>query len=80
MSSLPKPSIEGKKEGSDWLLVDAGPYIIHLFTPKAREQYDLEGLWANVPDDPLLRVENSGLNADQLKEKVESSVGKSITN
>ncbi|KAG2182807.1 hypothetical protein INT44_005787, partial [Umbelopsis vinacea] len=73
MSSLPKPSVEGKNEGSDWLLVDAGPFIIHLFTPQARAQYDLEGLWSNVPDDPLLRVENSGMNADQLKEKVENS-------
>lgn len=80
MSSLPKPSIEGQKEGSDWLLVDAGPYIIHLFTPDAREQYDLEGLWANVPDDPLLRIENSGMNTDQLREKLENSVGKPITN
>ncbi|CAO3663768.1 unnamed protein product [Umbelopsis ramanniana] len=80
MNALPKPSIEGKNEGSDWLLVDAGPFIIHLFTPQARVQYDLEGLWSNVPDDPLLRIENSGLNADQLKEKVENSFGKTITN
>ncbi|KAG2182093.1 hypothetical protein INT43_007020 [Umbelopsis isabellina] len=80
MSSLPKPNVEGQKEGSDWLLVDAGPFIIHLFTPEARVQYDLENLWANVPDDPLLRVESKGLNADQLKDEVEQSIGKPVIN
>lgn len=80
MSSLPKPSVEGQKEGSDWLLVDAGPFIIHLFTPEARVQYDLENLWANVPDDPLLHIESKGLNADQLKDEVEQSVGKPVIN
>jgi ribosome-associated protein len=35
---------EGYKEGS-WILVDYGPVICHVFTPQAREFYNLERLW-----------------------------------
>ncbi|HXW77138.1 MAG TPA: ribosome silencing factor [Candidatus Eremiobacteraceae bacterium] len=36
---------EGYSEGS-WILVDYGPVIVHVFTPQAREFYDLERLWS----------------------------------
>jgi ribosome-associated protein len=29
----------------DWVLVDAGDVIVHLFRPEVREYYDLEGMW-----------------------------------
>lgn len=32
--------------GSDWLLIDAGDVIIHLFRPEARAFYRLEKIWA----------------------------------
>lgn len=35
---------EGYNDGS-WILVDYGPVIVHVFTPQAREFYDLERLW-----------------------------------
>lgn len=34
----------------DWVLVDAGDIIIHLFKPEVREFYDLEKIW-DQPDD-----------------------------
>ncbi|KAF2956058.1 ribosome silencing factor [Marinitoga sp. 38H-ov] len=34
-----------KDKGYEWLIVDGGSIIVHLFTEKAREFYDLEGLW-----------------------------------
>lgn len=37
---------EGDKD-SDWTLVDLGSVIVHIMTPKAREFYDLEGLWSS---------------------------------
>ncbi|MBL4739776.1 MAG: ribosome silencing factor [Sneathiella sp.] len=37
--------IEGKANG-DWVLVDAGDIIIHLFRPEVREFYNLEKIWA----------------------------------
>jgi len=37
--------IEGM-EAAEWLLVDLGDMIIHLFLPEARESFQLERLWA----------------------------------
>lgn len=28
-----------------WILIDFGEIVIHVFTPKTRAIYDLEGLW-----------------------------------
>ena len=41
---------EGYNDGT-WVLVDYGPVIVHVFTPAAREFYNLERLWAK----PVLR-------------------------
>lgn len=40
-------SIEGKKHG-DWVLIDAGDVLIHLFRPEVREFYKLEKLWGDA--------------------------------
>lgn len=37
--------VEGK-DGSDWVLVDAGDIIVHLFKPDARLHYNLEKMWS----------------------------------
>jgi ribosome silencing factor RsfS/YbeB/iojap len=29
----------------DWVLVDAGDVIVHIFRPEVRDYYDLEGMW-----------------------------------
>lgn len=50
--------IEGL-ESCDWVLVDAGDIIVHLFTPEAREYYKLEKMWtmpAMKPDAVLEAV------------------------
>ena len=31
---------------SDWVLVDAGDVIVHIFRPEVRTYYDLEGMWS----------------------------------
>ena len=38
-------SVEGK-ESCDWVVLDAGDVIIHLFRPEVREMYNLEQMWA----------------------------------
>lgn len=38
--------IEGKENGSDWVLVDLGSIVIHLFRPETRQMYDLESMWS----------------------------------
>ena len=37
--------VEGIRNG-DWVLVDAGDIIIHLFRSEVREYYGLEKMWA----------------------------------
>ena len=37
--------IEGKDAG-DWVLIDAGDVIVHVFRPEVREFYQLEKMWA----------------------------------
>lgn len=36
--------MEGKSVG-DWVLLDAGDIIVHLFRPEVREFYQLEKMW-----------------------------------
>ena len=42
------PRIEGLETG-DWVLIDAGDIIVHVFRPEIREFYSLEKMWA-APD------------------------------
>lgn len=39
--------IEGKSEG-EWVLIDAGEMIIHLFQAETRAFYNLDGLWGDA--------------------------------
>lgn len=39
-----RPSAEGLPFG-DWVLVDAGDIIVHLFRPEQRSHYNLEKMW-----------------------------------
>lgn len=40
--------IEGR-EDLRWVLMDYGDWVAHVFLDEAREFYDLERLWADVP-------------------------------
>jgi ribosome-associated protein len=45
----PKPrTIEGLNDLS-WVLMDFGPFVVHVFSSEARAYYDLERLWNDVP-------------------------------
>lgn len=37
--------VEGQ-ESCDWVLVDAGDVIVHIFRPEARKYYNLEKMWS----------------------------------
>jgi ribosome-associated protein len=51
--------VEGKTEGQ-WILLDYGDVVVHLFYGPVREIYDLEGLWM---DAPRIEPEQWGLKA-----------------
>jgi ribosome-associated protein len=38
---------EGQADGG-WVLMDYGDVIVHIFAPKVREMYDLEGFWSEA--------------------------------
>ena len=42
-----------REDGFAWVLLDCGSVIVHLFTPSAREFYQLEHLWGDAPRIPL---------------------------
>ncbi len=50
-AGLKRIRIEGAG-GSDWVLIDAGDIVVHLFKPDARALYALERMWGAELDEP----------------------------
>ena len=49
------PTIEGVDDPNpNWLVIDAGSIVVHVFHEDARSEYDLEGLWGR--SDTVTRV------------------------
>jgi ribosome-associated protein len=51
-AGLMRVQIEGAG-GSDWVLIDAGDIIVHLFKPEARARYALEKMWGEDLDEAV---------------------------
>jgi ribosome-associated protein len=45
-------SVEGYQQ-AEWVLVDYGDFLVHIFSPKSRAYYDLERLWRNAKQVPV---------------------------
>ena len=59
-AGLQDMKVEGQP-ACDWVLIDAGDVIIHLFRPEVREFYNLERIWsetARAPVSPEAVVKN----------------------
>ena len=51
-AGLKRVRIEGAG-GSDWVLIDAGDIVVHLFKPEARTMYALEKMWGEDLDEAV---------------------------
>ncbi len=49
-AGLKRVQVEGAG-GSDWVLLDAGDIVVHLFKPEARAMYALEKMWSAELDE-----------------------------
>ncbi|UZE51991.1 ribosome silencing factor [Rhodopseudomonas sp. P2A-2r] len=47
-TGIKKIHVEGLPN-CDWVLIDSGDVIVHVFRPEVREFYNLERLWSQTP-------------------------------
>lgn len=51
------PAVEGAADpAAEWLVVDAGSVVVHVFSEAARKEYNLEGLWGREGGANITRV------------------------
>jgi ribosome-associated protein len=62
-----EPGVEGR-DCDDWMVVDCGPVIVHIFDAVGRAYYDLETHWAAARQDGPHEL-YAGLDLDELCEK-----------
>ena len=57
---IKKVSVEGQSQ-CNWVLIDAGDVVIHLFQPEVREFYNIEKMWG-YPVTDKSEVHRDGLS------------------
>ncbi|WP_052590718.1 ribosome silencing factor [Halobacteriovorax marinus] len=67
-------SREGSRKGDDWILLDFGDIIVHVFLDVSRSVYDLDNLWENAKE---VEIPNSYYFSSDDEEKSEDATGKS---
>lgn len=48
-----KPMAVEGRAGSNWVLIDYGSVVVHVFKPEVRDFYRLDRLWGEAPRVPL---------------------------
>ncbi|GAB3645188.1 RsfS/YbeB/iojap family protein [Glycomyces tarimensis] len=62
---------EGKGGGEQWVLLDYGEIVVHVFHQEARQYFGLDGLWKDCPQIPFtdaaLNGSRSGEDAEEQR-------------
>jgi ribosome-associated protein len=59
-----RPEHREGRSGAEWILLDYGRFVVHIFSERARLYYDLERLWRAAPKyDIPATGEDSGNNS-----------------
>lgn len=66
--------IEGFDPG-DWILVDLGDIVVHIFTQKAREYYDIESHWEHMVEYVKSRRGSRSHQAEESPSSTEQDAG-----
>lgn len=69
--------IEGY-ENAEWVLLDYGDLVVHVFSPRARQYYDLERLWRDgkaIEIEKLLAPAVARRSGAKTRKKTESQPG-----
>lgn len=51
-----RPRVIDGTPASQWTVIDFGSVIVHVLSPKMREQYQLESLWGDAPKVDALKL------------------------
>lgn len=62
-------SKEGSHQDTDWILIDLGDIIIHIFQEMSRDIYDLDNLWSKAP---RVTIPNEYYMSDDAADKAAS--------
>lgn len=54
-------SKEGLNDTADWILIDLGDFIVHIFQESSRDVYDIDGLW----DAPQVEIPNEYYHGEE---------------
>jgi ribosome-associated protein len=66
-AGTPVTRVEGYKT-AEWILLDYGDFVVHIFNEKARSFYDLERLWRESKRVELLREFSDEVNSSLRNE------------
>ncbi|MEZ5647831.1 MAG: ribosome silencing factor [Alphaproteobacteria bacterium] len=75
-AGLETPHVEGLPQ-ADWVLLDAGDAVVHLFRPEVRNFYNLEKLWSVAAPTPET-ADSTAAPTPRRRTKRTSSVGAGI--
>lgn len=64
-------STEGKDD-AEWILLDLGDIIVHLFQDTSREIFDLDGLWMGIPQ---IKIPQEYYSAEKAEIEAPASSG-----